>query len=69
MTFHLRIINAAGPLTTLNTVFASVEDAMNTACAALRLGATDSWVDDDDGRKVADFEAIKRHCRGVTGPN
>ena len=39
MLFHLRIANAAGPLTTLPTVFASAKDAINTACATLQLGA------------------------------
>jgi hypothetical protein len=38
---------------------------MNTACAALRHGATDVWVAEDDGRKVADFEVIKKRCEAI----
>jgi hypothetical protein len=41
---------------------------MTTACAALRYGATDAWVDDEKGDKIADFEAIKKHC-GLTTPS
>jgi hypothetical protein len=69
MLFRLRIANAAGPLTTLPTVFASAEDAINTACATLRHGATDAWIEDDEGRKVADFAAIKKHYLRMTVSN
>jgi hypothetical protein len=35
---------------------------MTAACGALRYGATDAWVEDENGEKVADLRAIKKHC-------
>jgi hypothetical protein len=33
---------------------------MATACAVLRHGVEDVWIDDENGRKVADLGDIKR---------
>jgi hypothetical protein len=68
MPYYLRTITAAGTTAYDATPCASIEAAMTTACAALRYGATDAWVDDENGQKVADFEAIKKYC-GVGKPS
>jgi hypothetical protein len=34
---------------------------METASPVLRYGAIDAWVADENEKKVADFEAIKKH--------
>ena len=67
--YHLHFITAAGTQADVATPSDSLEDAMNVACPALRYGATDAWVVDDDGKKWADFEAIKKHCAGLKASN
>jgi hypothetical protein len=62
MPHYLRIVNAGRTSAYVATPFVSIEAAMTTACAALRHGALDAWVDDENGEKLADFEAIKKHC-------
>ena len=66
---HLHFITAAGTQADVATPSDSLEDAMNVACPALGYGATDAWVVDDDGKKWADFEAIKKHCAGLKASN
>jgi hypothetical protein len=44
---------------------ATIDQAMTIACAALRYGATDAWLVDDDDKKVVDFKAIQKHCAGA----
>ena len=67
--YHLHFITAAGTQADVATASDSLEDAMNVACPALGYGATDAWVVDDDGKKWADFEAIKKHCAGLKASN
>jgi hypothetical protein len=62
MSFYLRLITAADTPAFSATPCASVEAAMTSACAALRYGAKDAWVENENGDKFADFEAIKKHC-------
>jgi hypothetical protein len=62
MAYRLHIVNAAGTHAALEAPFGTIEQAMTIACAALRHGARDAWVEDDNGRKVADFAAIQKHC-------
>lgn len=62
MAYRLHLVSAAGTHTALEAPFSSIAQAMTIACAALRHGAKDAWVVDDDGGKVADFAAIKKHC-------
>ena len=52
MPYRLHLVTAAGTPTVLETPLATIEQAMNIACAALRNGATDAWVADDDDMKV-----------------
>jgi hypothetical protein len=61
MPYYLRIVTAAGTAAYVSTPCASVEAAMETASAVLRYGAIDAWVADENEKKVADFEAIKKH--------
>jgi hypothetical protein len=63
MRYHLHFITAAGTQADVATPSDSLEDA------ALGYGATDAWVVDDDGKKWADFEAIKKHCAGLKVSN
>jgi hypothetical protein len=58
---YLRIVTAAGTAAYVSTPCASIEAAMETASAVLRYGAIDAWVADENEKKVADFEAIKKH--------
>lgn len=69
MPYYLRIVTEKGGATRSGTPAQSIEAAMSTACAALRYGATDAWVDDEDGKKVADFKAIKKHCQVAENSN
>ena len=62
MAYRLHLVNAAGTLAALEFPFSTVEAAMATACTAIRHGATDAWVADESGQKVADFVAIQQHC-------
>jgi hypothetical protein len=62
MAYRLHLVNAAGAPSALETPFATVEQAMTIACAALRHGTTDAWVVSDEGDKVADFDTIRKHC-------
>jgi hypothetical protein len=62
MAYRFHLVNAAGAHTALEVPFSTIEAAMTIACAALRHGAKDAWVVDDDGDEVADFAAIKKHC-------
>jgi hypothetical protein len=62
MPYRLHLVTAAGTPTVLETPFATIDQAMTIACAALRNGAKDARVVDDDDNKVADFEAIQKHC-------
>jgi len=59
--YYLRIIPSRTPAY-YATPYASIVAAMTTACGALRYGATDAWVEDETGEKVADLQAIKKHC-------
>jgi hypothetical protein len=34
---------------------------MAAACAVLRHGARDVWIDDENGQRIADSAAIKKH--------
>ena len=43
---------------------ASLGAATGTACAVLRHGIEDVWIDDENGQKVADLDDIKR-CYGL----
>jgi hypothetical protein len=52
MPYRLHLVTAAGTPTVLETPLATIEQAMNIACAALRNGATDAWVADDDDKKA-----------------
>ena len=61
MPYYLRIVTAAGTAAYVSTPCASVEAAMETASPVLRYGAIDAWVADENEKKVADFEAIKKH--------
>ena len=63
MLYQLHITTAEGRRCTLATKFASIELAMTTGCIALRHGATDAYVEDESGKKVADAHAIKAHAR------
>jgi hypothetical protein len=65
----MRFSGTTGTQADVATPSDSLEDAMNVACPALRYGATDAWVVDDDGKKLADFEAIKKHCAGLKASN
>ena len=65
MRYHLHFITAAGTQADVATPSDSLEDAMNVH----GYGATDAWVVDDDGKKWADFEAIRKHCAGLTASN
>ena len=65
MAYRLHLVNAAGTHAALEFPCSTVESAMTTACTAIRHGATDAWVVDDDGGEVADFAAIKKHCAAV----
>jgi hypothetical protein len=69
MSYYLRTVTAAGTTTRSATPSASIEAAMTTACAALRHGATDAWVVDQNENEVADFEDIKKHCNPAKTPN
>ena len=61
MPYYLRIITAAGTPAYVATPCESIEAAMANASAVLRYGAIDAWVADENEKKVADFEAIKKH--------
>ena len=61
MPYYLRIVTAAGTAAYVSTPCASIEAAMETASAVLRYGAIDAWVADENEKKVADFEVIKKH--------
>jgi hypothetical protein len=62
MPYYLRFITSDGKAVRDATPAKSIEVAMTTACAALRHGATNAWVEDENGKEVADFQTIKRHC-------
>ncbi len=47
MPYRLHLVNAVGRHTALETAFATIDQAMGTACAALQHGATDAWVTGD----------------------
>jgi hypothetical protein len=66
MHYRLHIVNAAGTHAALEAPFSTIEGAMTTACTAIRHGAKDAWVVDDDGQKVADFVAIQQHCASAS---
>jgi hypothetical protein len=69
MAYYLHFITAAGTLTVDANPYDSVASAMTIACPALRYGATNAWIVDHDGKKCADFEAIKKHCGGSKNSN
>ena len=62
MVYRLHFITAAGTSNINANPFDSIESAMTAARPALRYGAIDAWVVNDQGEKCADFEAIKKHC-------
>jgi hypothetical protein len=62
MAYRLHLVNAAGTHASLERPFSTIEQAMTIACTAIRHGATDAWIVDDNGQKVADFVAIQQHC-------
>ena len=62
MAYRLHLVNTAGAHTALEAPFSTAAHAMTIACTALRHGAKDAWVVDDNGQKVADFAAIQKHC-------
>jgi hypothetical protein len=64
MPFYLHITTAAGSKTRLDTRFSSINQAMTVACAALRHGAREAWVEDQVGKVMANFEDIQKHCEG-----
>jgi hypothetical protein len=65
MAYRLHLVNTAGAYTALEAPFSTAAQAMTIACTALRHGAKDAWVVDDNGQKIADFAAIQKHCAGV----
>ena len=69
MPYYLRTITAAGTPAFSATPCASVEAAMMSACATFRYGATDAWIDDENGQKVADLEMIKEYCGTAESSN
>lgn len=56
--FRLRITTAEGTCCALRTQFVSFESAVATARVALRHGATDASIEDENGNKLADHQAI-----------
>lgn len=62
MLYQLHITRANGTYCALATKFASIEAAMSTARTDLRHGAIDAWVEDVNGKTVADADAIKAHA-------
>jgi len=62
MPYYVKMRMESGSVAHVANPHNSVEDAMSAACSSLRYGATDVWIEDHDGNKHADFEAIKRHC-------
>ena len=69
MQYYLRTITVSGTKAYRETPCTSIESAMSIACAALRYGATDAWIDDENGNRVTGFEAIKKYCWVRTRPN
>ena len=43
--------------------FATLEEAMDTACAVLPSLPQDLWIEDEHGWRVADIARIIRHCQ------
>jgi len=69
MVYRLHFITAAGTSDINANPFDSIESAMTAARPALCYGAIDAWVVDDEGKKCADFEAIKKHCGSSQNSN
>lgn len=61
--FYLHITTAVGSRTRSETATGSFQFAMTVACAALRHGAREAWIEDGGGNVVASFEDIKKHCK------
>jgi hypothetical protein len=59
MLYQLRITTSEGNACVLATKFASVDAAMTTARIALRHGAKDARIDDENGNTVADVDLIQ----------
>jgi len=62
MPYRLRITTAEGKRCAVQTEFVSLDAAMTTARIALRHGAIDACIEDDDGKIVADAGAITAHA-------
>lgn len=62
MPYYLRAVPPGGRLLAMNaTPSPSLVAAMAAACAVLRHGAKDVWIDDENGKRVADRDTIKKH--------
>lgn len=62
MPYYLRAIPQGGRLLAMNaTPSPSLVAAMAAACAVLRHGASDVWIDNENGERVADRDAIRKH--------
>ena len=46
--------------------YARPSEAMDCACAVLRLNPAEVWVEDEQGNRIADRARIAAHCRGET---
>jgi len=60
--YYLRAMPPSGRLLAMNaTPSPSLVAAMAAACAVLRHGAKDVWIGDENGQRIADSAAIKKH--------
>jgi hypothetical protein len=62
MPYYLRAAARGGRLIAMNAnPSPSLVAAMAAACAILRHGVKDVWIADENGERVADQDAIKKH--------
>ena len=69
MLFHLRIANAAVLLHYPTHGFCVCKRCDQHGLCDSTAWGTDAWIVDDGGRKVADFDAIKKHYLRMTELN
>ncbi len=64
MLFYVRKTTAGGTLTMDAIPYPTIERAMDSVCAGLRIGGfIDAWVEDERGNRLAGLAEIQTHCK------
>ncbi len=64
MAYYVKKTTSGGSLTIDALPYPTVEEAMESVCSGLRIGAyIDAWIEDHTGKRLAGLAEIEQHCK------